>query len=78
MALLTLALLIARNAMVPQHPSEGNLIQAGQRRESIQAFFNQSCSQFWATKCLKCSLAIRKNENPFILVSPSYVFACTL
>jgi hypothetical protein len=37
-----ISLLIAKNATLPQHPNEGYLIQASQRKENIQALCNQS------------------------------------
>ena len=46
--------------------------------ESIQAFCNQSWSYFWATKRLNCSLAVIKNKNPVMFISPSYISTCTL
>jgi hypothetical protein len=35
------SLLVAKDATVPQHPNEGNLIQACLFREGIQALCNQ-------------------------------------
>jgi hypothetical protein len=63
---------------MPWHPHAGYLILVCQRTESIQAFCNQSRSHFWAAKRLKSCLAIRKNMDPLMSISPSYVFTCTL
>jgi hypothetical protein len=46
--------------------------------DSIQAFCNQSWSHFWTVKRLKCSLAVRKNKDSLMFVTPSYIFTCTL
>jgi hypothetical protein len=63
---------------VPRHPHESYLIQSSQCRESIQAFCNQPLSHSRAAKRRKCRLAIRKNKDSLMFISPSYIFRCTL